>query len=51
LERHVYASPDYLARRGTPRSSDELVDHDCITIASISGGHRWLFKEKKRGAH
>jgi DNA-binding transcriptional LysR family regulator len=45
VERHIYASPKYLARRGTPLSSDELADHDCITITTIAGGNRWLFKE------
>lgn len=28
----ICASPDYLSRRGAPRSPQELHDHDCLTI-------------------
>lgn len=31
----LYASPDYLARRGTPRTPDELTAHDWIRFRSI----------------
>ncbi len=31
---HLYASPLYLARRGTPRSEDELPQHDWIVFRS-----------------
>ena len=43
LRRVICASPDYLARRGTPQSADELKDHDCIVVAG-SGLNRWPFK-------
>jgi len=29
-QRHVYASPDYLARNGTPEQPEELVEHSLI---------------------
>lgn len=48
VERHVYASPAYLARRGTPRSFHELADHDCIRLSSTLAGRRWLFHDKGR---
>jgi len=45
------ASPDYVARRGTPRSPTELQDHACINwrLQSDSRQYRWEFK--KRGRH
>jgi DNA-binding transcriptional LysR family regulator len=46
VERGIFASPQYLARRGTPRNSDQLAEHDCIKLTSSSAGHRWLFQEE-----
>ena len=48
VERGIYASPDYLARRGTPLSYEQLIDHDCIRVSSTPTGHRWPFKAGKR---
>lgn len=45
VERGVFASPDYLARRGTPNTFQELTAHDCIKLTSTSAEHRWLFQE------
>ncbi len=38
------ASPDYLKKHGTPRSPDQLADHNCLTYAysSVQGG--WRFR-------
>ncbi len=33
---HIYASPDYLDRRGTPKQPTDLADHDVITF--VAGG-------------
>ncbi|MBV7543985.1 LysR family transcriptional regulator [Acidovorax sp. sic0104] len=42
------ATPEYLARRGTPRAPAELVQHDCLTLSSDASQTRgWAFK----GAH
>ncbi|MEY4515520.1 MAG: hypothetical protein RLZZ450_7642 [Pseudomonadota bacterium] len=45
------ATPAYLAARGTPRSPDELRDHDCIVnrefIASESSAASWTFARGK----
>ncbi|MEG9527352.1 MAG: substrate binding domain-containing protein, partial [Hyphomicrobiales bacterium] len=42
----AFASPDYLARRGTPAHPDELVGHDCVNFRFQSTGQalRWPFR-------
>ena len=45
VERGLFASPAYLARRGTPRTPDELRGHDCIILSLIPSSHRWLFQD------
>lgn len=42
----AYASPEYLARRGTPRHPDDLVDHECVNFRFQSSGQplRWPFQ-------
>ena len=39
------ASPDYLARRGTPGTPEELLEHDLVNYATAASpiGHRWRF--------
>jgi DNA-binding transcriptional LysR family regulator len=37
------ASPDYLARRGTPEVPQDLVHHDCILDTNFRDPHRWPF--------
>lgn len=46
----AFASPDYLARRGTPRHPDELVQHDCVNFRYQSSGQslRWPFRVGER---
>jgi DNA-binding transcriptional LysR family regulator len=41
----VCAAPSYLANRGTPRSVDDLVDHNCLayTLLRALGPDRWPF--------
>lgn len=43
LERVICASPDYLARHGTPRTPDELQQHNCLWITSLPALRRWPF--------
>ena len=43
-ERLVVASPAYLARRGTPRTPADLLEHDGIIYGQSSGGQEWLFR-------
>ncbi len=41
----VVAAPDYLARRGTPRTLADLADHDCLgfTLSETGGVRTWSF--------
>jgi DNA-binding transcriptional LysR family regulator len=43
VRRVVCASPGYLARRGTPRTPDDLKDHDCITFENTLSSQTWSF--------
>jgi len=42
---HV-ASPDYLARKGTPRNPDDLMDHNCVRFRLPNGMLPWRFRAK-----
>jgi DNA-binding transcriptional LysR family regulator len=44
------ASPAYLARRGAPRSLEELKDHDCIGYAHLTAGQLWQFEPARGGS-
>ncbi len=41
----VCASPDYLDRRGVPRTLAELAQHNCLsyTLSAMQGSHHWAF--------
>jgi DNA-binding transcriptional LysR family regulator len=41
----VCASPDYLQRRGTPKSPESLSDHDCVTFSALGSGDGWRFSD------
>ena len=45
--RVVCASPAYLAARGTPRTPDDLLGHDCISYAGFSQPDAWTFVRDK----
>ena len=42
LERHLYASPEYLQRYGEPKTPDELSQHQCITLVKPFDTWRFL---------
>lgn len=44
LVRVVCASPDYLARRGVPRSPSALVEHDGLDWDSLAPPYAWRFE-------
>jgi DNA-binding transcriptional LysR family regulator len=49
MRRVVVASPEYLARRGTPRTLADLAKHDCLSLGSSGGQPRgWSFVEDGR---
>ncbi|WP_010188510.1 LysR family transcriptional regulator [Sphingomonas sp. PAMC 26605] len=37
------ASPDYLARRGTPATPADLADHDCLAFEGLQTSRSWSF--------
>jgi DNA-binding transcriptional LysR family regulator len=39
----VCASPDYIARRGTPHHPRDLLDHECLSFGGWAEGLRWTF--------
>lgn len=41
VDRVVCASPDYLARRGTPVHPNDLRDHTCLTYGFLATGNQW----------
>ena len=41
----VVASPDYLARRGTPALPADLGAHDALVYSTVQGDARWLLEE------
>jgi DNA-binding transcriptional LysR family regulator len=45
--RVLCASPDYLAARGTPRTPEDLANHDCINYAGLSLPDAWTLVRDK----
>lgn len=43
LQRVICAAPGYLQRRGTPRTPDDLQQHNCLWITSLPALRRWPF--------
>lgn len=43
LERVICAAPGYLAQHGTPRTPDDLQQHNCLWITSLPALRRWPF--------
>ena len=43
LERVICAAPSYLARHGTPRTPDDLQQHNCLWITRLPVLRRWPF--------
>ncbi|MGO1119467.1 LysR family transcriptional regulator [Rhodovibrionaceae bacterium A322] len=41
--RLVCASPDYLAKHGTPKQPTDLADHNCMTYTYRAQRHEWHF--------
>jgi DNA-binding transcriptional LysR family regulator len=44
LSRVVCASPNYLAKHGTPQHPTELAQHQCLTVAGVPGANTWPFR-------
>jgi len=37
------ASPDYVAAHGVPHSPEDLIDHNCLTLSTVSRWNEWQF--------
>jgi DNA-binding transcriptional LysR family regulator len=46
LHRIVVASPDYLARCGTPKAPAELGAHAIVAFSGMEGADRWVFRDQ-----
>jgi DNA-binding transcriptional LysR family regulator len=44
IPRHACVSPEYLRRRGCPRSPQDLFHHDCLHYNLISEREEWTFR-------
>lgn len=47
IRRVLCASPAYLKSRGTPRSPDDLSNHDCISFVPFQSPTTWTFKRDR----
>jgi DNA-binding transcriptional LysR family regulator len=47
IRRVICGSPAYFAARGTPKTSSELVTHDCITFEGVTSADAWTFTTGK----
>lgn len=45
IRRVVCASPAYLQQRGTPRTPQDLLKHDCVTFAGLTDAGSWAFRD------
>ena len=43
VRRVACASPDYLARRGVPKTPEDLAAHACISFATLDAADAWRF--------
>ena len=44
----VYASPEYLRRRGEPRRPADLARHDCLIMSAQAKPKHWAFQLKRK---
>lgn len=45
LSSHIVASPDYLARHGTPQKPEDLREHTCVFYSNVEAAKQWRFGE------
>ena len=45
IRRAVCASPAYLKERGTPRTPQDLLKHECVTFAGLMDAGSWAFRD------
>lgn len=49
LARGVYASPEYLERKGVPQKPADLLHHDCIALESQLADRVWMVESPENG--
>lgn len=49
MPQSLFASPDYLARAGTPADLDDLPKHAIVSVGRNAQGTRWAFAHAARG--
>ena len=47
IRRIVCASPAYLKEHGTPRTAQDLRQHDCVTFAGLTDAGSWSFRDEE----
>ncbi len=47
VRRLTVASPTYLKAKGTPRTPQDLIRHDCIVYTRLATGNRWYFESSE----
>lgn len=47
----VCASPAYLEQRGTPRTPDDLLDHDCLAYSNLPDPTKWVCTDGEGARH
>jgi DNA-binding transcriptional LysR family regulator len=45
IRRVVCASPGYLEGRGTPKTPQDLLKHECVTFAGLADAGSWTFRD------
>jgi DNA-binding transcriptional LysR family regulator len=51
VERVVCASPDYLRKNGVPRKPEDLLKHNCLSVAYAPSLRRWPFESRDGVRH
>ncbi len=49
--RVIVAAPSYLQRHGTPQAPDDLLQHNCLRLYSVSRWNDWEFEQDGRTRH
>ena len=44
----LFASSEYLRRRGEPKRPEELAEHDCLVMSSQSSAQVWSFRDNRK---
>ncbi len=47
----VCASPEYLQRRGTPQTPDDLAEHDCLLYSNLPDPAKWVCTDRDGVRH